>query len=168
VASVYRFDSGIKPADRHPSSTISPDPLTQLRWAVTIDQVEVGHFQECSGLQIEYEVLEWPEGGQNRFVHKLRGRAKQPNLVLKRGVTNQDGLIKWFHNCINKAERRHVLIELKAGDGKTIRTWGLEEAFPVKWTGPTFNASQANVAMETLELAHKGFSESDKGLKKGG
>ena len=28
---------------------------------------------------------------------------------------------------------------------------------PVKWTGPSLNASQSNVAIEALEIAHEGL-----------
>jgi phage tail-like protein len=31
------------------------------------------------------------------------------------------------------------------------------QAFPVKWVGPDLSASQNNLAVETIELAHQGF-----------
>lgn len=156
-----------KPGDRHPTSKVSPDPLTGLRFIVTIAGEKIGSFQECTGLAIEYEVFSWEEGGENRFVHKLRGRAKYPNIVLKRGVTNEDALIKWFHDCSDKAQRKNIAIMLKSADGQLVRSWGIDEAFPVKWTGPTLNAGQAAAAVETLEIVHKGFSAQDMGLSKG-
>jgi phage tail-like protein len=30
-------------------------------------------------------------------------------------------------------------------------------AFPIKWTGPNFNASQNTLAIETIEIAHEGI-----------
>ena len=145
-----KYDSGIKPADRHPAGGSNPDPGVSLRFLVKIGSDPIGQFQECSGLSVEYEVYEWPEGGENRFVHKLRGRAKFPNLVLKRGVTHEDALIKWFKACADKTERKPVTIE--------IRKWAFDGAFPSKWTGPTFNAGQGNPAQESLEIVHQGFS----------
>ena len=36
-----------------------------------------------------------------------------------------------------------------------ILRWNFEEAFPSKWTGPSFSASSNEVAIETLELSYK-------------
>jgi phage tail-like protein len=155
-----KYDSGLKASDRHPASGKKglADPGVTLRFLVSIPGIEIGEFQECSGLGVEYEVFEWAEGGENRFVHKLRGRAKFPNIVLKRGVTYEDAMIKWFKECADKTERKSVTIQLLAGDRKPIRKWAFDGAFPIKWTGPTFNAGQGSPAQETLELVHQGFS----------
>ena len=43
----------------------------------------------------------------------------------------------------------------KLGEGMR---WNLLDAFPVKWEGPSFNASDTNVVMQSLELAHHGIT----------
>ena len=53
-----------------------PDPVGALRFKVDITGLEIGRFATCSGLTVEYEVMEYQEGGQNDYVHKLRGRLK--------------------------------------------------------------------------------------------
>ena len=40
-----------------------------------------------------------------------------------------------------------------------MNIWNFKRGFPVKWTGPAMNASQNNVAIETLEIAHEGLSQ---------
>ena len=35
--------------------------------------------------------------------------------------------------------------------------WDFVEGWPTKWTGPSFNATGNEVAIETLELAHEGI-----------
>lgn len=149
------------PGSRHPAMGTSPDPAPALRFLVTIASVEIGRFSECSGLQVEYETFDWPEGGENRFIHKLRGRTKYQNLVLKRGVTKEKNLIEWFRACSDKTgtKRRAVTVALLAGDLKPIRRFSFDAAFPVKWTGPNLAAGQNNAAVETLEIAHHGFAE---------
>jgi phage tail-like protein len=149
----------IQASQRHPSSGSSPDPATVARFHLKIGSDPIGHFQECSGLQVEYETLEWAEGGQNDFVHKLRGRAKYPNLVLKLGVTHEKKLTKWFRDCSDKTKRFDLTLELLAGDGKAIRKYAFMNAYPVKWTGPNLNAAQNNAAIETIEIVHQGFTE---------
>jgi phage tail-like protein len=144
---------------RHPTHGRAADKAAALRFRITLGSEVVGFFQECSGFQVEYETLEWPEGGQNSFIHKLRGRAKYQNLVLKGGITNEKRLIDWFRKCANKTERANVTVELLAADLKPVRTFAFANGYPVKWTGPNMNASQNNVAIETLEIAHEGFAE---------
>jgi phage tail-like protein len=38
-----------------------------------------------------------------------------------------------------------------------VRTWSFKNAYPVKWTGPNFNASQNTLATEALEIVHDGI-----------
>jgi phage tail-like protein len=144
---------------RNPASGNSPDPALGIGFLVQAGFDKIGLFQECSGLTVEYDVYTHEEGGESGFVHKLRGRAKHPNLVLKRGVTHEKNLSDWFFECKDQAKRRDVTIILLGRDQKPIRTWTFAAAFPVKWTGPTFNAGQANAAIEQLELVHHGFKD---------
>ncbi len=134
-----------------------PDPVGGLSFIVSTDDAEIGRFSECSGLTAEYEIEEYEEGGQNTFVHKLRGRVKYPNLTLKRGVTHETEFLDWFFASKEWDDRGQLSVELLGPDGETIRTWAFEGAFPVKWTGPSLNAGSTAVATETLEIAHRGL-----------
>jgi phage tail-like protein len=149
-----------KPGDRataKDSHSSEPDPVGELRFRVAIDDAQIGAFAECSGLSLEYDVLEYQEGGEQRYVHKFRGGLKYPNLVLKRGVTYEDGLLKWFFDRLDRTKRGTVTLSLLGDDGQQVRSWAFAGAFPVKWQGPSFNAKSTNVATETLEIAHQGL-----------
>ena len=117
----------------------------------------IGFFTEVSGLSMEYEVEEYKEGGVNDFIHKLRGRAKFPNLVLKRGITSNEDFTKWFTACREKLERREVTLTMYDQQLNPVRVWTFVGAFPVKWTGPDFKAHAEGVAIETVEIAHQGL-----------
>lgn len=145
------------PGDRKAASGRSPDPSPGIRFLVKIGSESIGMFSECTGLTVEYDVFSYEEGGQNDFVHKLRGRTKHPNLVLKRGVTHEDALMKWFFDCKDKAKRQLVTLTMIAVDGSPVRRWSFADAYPIKWTGPSFNAGSNNIATETLEIVHHGF-----------
>jgi phage tail-like protein len=136
-----------------------PDPVGELRFQVLIDDAVIGAFAECSGLSVEYDIFEYQEGGEQRFVHKLRGGLKYPNLVLKRGVTYEDALVQWFFDRSDREERGNITLNLLGDDGEQVRSWSFASAFPVKWSGPSFSAKSTNVATETLEIAHQGFVE---------
>jgi len=141
------------------------DPPFVGRFIFTVDGLTIGAFTEVSGLSVQIDTEELAEGGQNGFTHKLPGRMKWPNLVLKRGITDSDGLFEWFAKCSgagleangNKVERHHGSISLLDLKGKVVRRWEFEEAFPVKWTGPKLAASSRDLATEELEVCHCGF-----------
>jgi phage tail-like protein len=135
-----------------------PDPVGELRFKIDVGGRPIGAFTECSGLSAEWDILEYQEGGENRYVHKLRTRLKYPNLVLKRGVTYEDALLKWFFEREDFKQRKTVKVTLLGDDGKEVRSWAFAGAFPVKWQGPSLNAKSTNVATETLEIAHQGLT----------
>jgi phage tail-like protein len=126
---------------------------------------EIGAFTEVSGLSVQVNVEEVAEGGQNHFVHRLPGRMRWPNIVLKRGITDSDALFEWFwktsgegfEGAGGKLERTQGEIAVIDAARERIRAWAFEDAFPVSWSGPTFAASGRDVAMEQLEIAHHGF-----------
>jgi phage tail-like protein len=35
--------------------------------------------------------------------------------------------------------------------------WNLDNCWPTKWTGPSFDATANEVAIESLEIAHEGI-----------
>jgi phage tail-like protein len=136
---------------------------------VEVDGVEIGRFMEVSGLEVEIGVESIEEGGQNGFSHKLPGRMSWPNLTLKRGITQNDSLLKWlnkssgdgFAGAGNKLSRTSAAVTLISASGKRLRAWNFDGAFPVKWKGPSFAASSSEMAVEELEIAHHGFRASN-------
>ena len=137
---------------------LGPDPVGAMCFIVDAPGLNIGRFSECSGLSIEYQMLEYQEGGQNAYTHKLRGPLKHKNLVLKRGVTDDDGLFKWFELAQQLDKRPSLTVTLMGPGNQRVRSWVFERAFPVRWTGPVLNAGTATLASEELEIAHRGFS----------
>jgi phage tail-like protein len=41
--------------------------------------------------------------------------------------------------------------------GEEKLRWNFREAWPSKWTGPSFKAAGTEVAIEELEIAHEGL-----------
>jgi phage tail-like protein len=142
------------------------DPPFAGKFVFTVDGLTIGAFTEVSGLSVQIEVEELAEGGQNQYTHKLPGRMKWPNLVLKRGITNTDNLFAWFAKSSgdgfsgngNRIERHNGAVTLMNAAGKAVRTWKFTGAYPVKWSGPKLAASARDLAVEELEVCHRGFS----------
>lgn len=132
-------------------------PLGELGFLVSVGDRQIGRFAECSGLAAEYDVMEYAEGGNNGFVHRLRGAVRFPNVTLRRGVTSEDGLLAWFYAVEKSQERPELRISLHDQLGQSIRTFDLKAALPVRWTGPSLAAGGNSAATESLEIAHLGF-----------
>ena len=136
------------------------DPYLSFRFLVEIQGLIKGGFSEVSGLQAETEFEEIREGGVNDYVHKLPKITKYPNITLKRGIIDSDVLWKWHQDVVNgKVERKTVFIILMDSEGNEKWRWYFECAYPVKWTGPDLRADSNTVAVETLELVHKGIKK---------
>ena len=154
--------SALNPSDRSTrKGSKTPDPVGGLRFLVKADDCTIGRFAHCQGLAAEYEIEEYAEGGQNAFVHKLRGRMRYPNLVLSRGITHETGLMDWYMQTKSAGQRGSISVSLLGPDGSPVRTWGFEGAFPVRWEGPILNARSHTAATETLEIAHRGLVLTD-------
>jgi len=134
------------------------DPFLAFRFTVTINDISVGGFSECTGLQLDTEVKDYMEGGENTFVHKLVTRTKQNNITLKRGISDRE-LWNWYWDLVQgKVDYRNGSIYVHDTSKKlNVLQYDFEYAFPCKWVGPELNATQANVATETFELCHHGL-----------
>lgn len=137
------------------------DPYLKYNFAVEIDGLVAGGFQEVTGLQAEIEVQDYREGGVNEFVHKFAGPVKySSNLVLKWGITDARALWNWYWDVMHgKVERKNVSVLLLDQTGQEKRRWNFEKAYPVKWVGSELRAAASEVAVETIEFAHRGLSK---------
>lgn len=134
------------------------EAYASCRFYVQIEGIAQAVFSELSGLQLEMDVVEYEEGGNNGFVHRLPGRSKIGTLTLKRGITHSNELFKWCAEIAQgKINRRHLSIIMYDSAGNELVRWNFVKAYPIKWTGPSFAADGAAMAIEALELAHDGL-----------
>lgn len=124
-----------------------------FRFLVDVGGDAQGVFTECTLPSVEWDVEEVKEGGLNAFTHQLPGRRKGTRVTLKNGV-GVGGLMNWYlQTMTGKFERRSITINLLDSQMKTIMTWVLEDALPVKWAGPDLKASDNTIAIQLLEFA---------------
>jgi phage tail-like protein len=133
-------------------------PFPQNRFKLKVDALgDIGHYTQVQGLSGTVDVMEYPEGGRNDYVHKLPTRIKYGNITLKRGLTHEQNLLAWFQATVVEAKPTSVSLTALDGEGKPIKTWAFASAFPVKWTGPDANAGGSEIMTESLEIAHHGI-----------
>ena len=121
---------------------------TSATFIVEIESRVLGEFREVKGLGGKVEVFEVIEGGENNYVHKLPGRFTFDDITLKRGITFDNGLYEWFTEAsgsrFEKGSkkgkstliRQDVSITLMSAKRKRLRTWTLNDAIPISWSGP--------------------------------
>lgn len=120
-----------------------------------------GSFSEVTGLDAEREVKEVREGGENRFIHRLPGAVKTPNLVLKRGVmVASSKLFDWCKETLestlaSRIQPKTITVSLMDQKEKNLITWTASRAWPVKWSIGAFRAAESEVAVETVEFAYE-------------
>lgn len=115
-------------------------------------------FQECSGLDGTLDMHEQAVGGVNDAMLRFPTRVKWPNVVLKRGITDNALLWTWFEGFAQgKVSRRDGVIVLRNERHEPQVVWGFKRGLPVKYSGPALNAQQSAVAIESVEIAHEGL-----------
>lgn len=121
-------------------------------------------FSEVSGLEMSMEVEEHAVGGINDAVLKFPGRIKWSNLVMKRGLlAKRDPLDKsdlwtWYEAYLDgRGVRKDGIIVLLDEERSPKITWSFRRGLPLRWTGPSLNATQSQVAIESIEIAHEGL-----------
>ena len=127
-----------------------------------------GGFAECSGLELEAEIKDYSEGGQNDRVIRRVGRVKLSPIVLKRGmfssgptVAASPELWSWLTGMVRgelPIPRYDGRIQiLDATRQHPLATWTFERGLPQKVAGPSLNAKTGEVAIEELHIVHEGL-----------
>ena len=137
------------------------DPYEGCNFVIEIEGLLVGGFSECSGLEVETELVDYREGGVNDYIHRFAGGTRAPPLVLRHGITSGDGLWRWYQMTVaGKVVRRNGTIFLLDNAQVAAIQWDFREGFPYKWTGPELRAEPASIAFESVELVHRGLRQS--------
>jgi phage tail-like protein len=123
-----------------------------------ITDVALGGFSECSGLELSMKVEEYNEGGNNGTVLKFPGRVSYGNLTLKKGQGTSSALWDWHYGfVIGRGKRRDGIVVLLNELHVPNNIWYFRRGLPLKHSGPSMNATQNAVAIESIEIAHEGL-----------
>lgn len=137
------------------------NPLPAFRFDVSWDDREHIEFAEVSGLTMEVQPIEYRYGNQkDPIAIQMPGLKKFSNITLKRGVVKgQSDFADWINSvALNRVKRRTVTISMLDEEHNPVVSWKVKEAWPVKVEGPGLKASGNEVAIESIELAHEGFT----------
>jgi phage tail-like protein len=135
------------------------DPYRGFKFKVQIDGITKAGFREVSGLDAGTDAVDYRDG-DGTTIRKLAGLQKFSNITLKRGITEDQDLWKWRSMVMDgkiKDARKNGQIILLDDEGKEAAEWTFTDGWPTKWTGPAFNATANEVAIDTLEITHEGL-----------
>ncbi|MEO0536692.1 MAG: phage tail protein [Cyanobacteria bacterium P01_A01_bin.123] len=121
------------------------------------DELCQAAFQDCDGLEMTMEPKTFHQGGLNNEQIHLAGPVSYSQLTLKRGMSKDFGLWKWFTEVM-KTEQRGLrgqgrVVMLDGAQQKQI-TFKLKDCLPIKLRVPTLNAKEGGIAIEELQLVY--------------
>ena len=138
------------------------DPYQAYNFAVEIDGINRAGFKSASGLDSSTGATKYREGTDATLASRqIPGLLTMSNITLTRGITDDRSLWDWREDVMKgKTQRRNVSIVLRDDQGNEKIRWNLRECWPIKWSGPSFEATTDSVAIESLELVHEGLEVS--------
>jgi phage tail-like protein len=124
-----------------------------------------GKFSEVDGLEMSNEVKTVREGGNNLNQIHLVGPVTYGQLTLKRGMTLNLDLWKWFKAAAGGVENgrgtmAQGAVVMKDASNKPQLRFELTDCLPIKIKAPSFNAKDGAVAIEEMQIAYSSFTVS--------
>jgi phage tail-like protein len=137
------------------------DPFRNFNFKLEIDGVSRNGFRECTGLDAKTAPVDYREGNhKGNVVSKLTGLNTYSNITLKWGSTDDHSLWDWRKTVIDgKTQRKNGSIVLMNESGEEKTRWNFVAGWAAEWTGPSFNATANEVAIETLVIVHEGATK---------
>jgi phage tail-like protein len=135
------------------------DPFRNFNFLVELDGIAQASFSECTGLGSTTEVIENREGGDNVTVRKLPGKTTYSDISLKWGMTDSIELWTWRQQIVDGVvvRKNGSIVVFDLSNKTEVARWNFLRAWPTRWDGPPFNARGAEMAVNTLVLAHEGL-----------
>jgi phage tail-like protein len=117
-------------------------------------------FAECDGLEMTMEPKTVREGGNNTQQIHLVGPVSYGSLSLKRGMTSNIDLWKWFTQSVHgdtRGARGEAVIIMRNGEGTEQVRFKVHDCLPLKMKAPALNAKEGLLAIEEMQLAYSYF-----------
>ncbi len=136
------------------------DSFTGNYFSVEIDGLTLGYFTACSGLSIEFNVMEYKQvlATGRPGIAKYAGRAKYSEVVLKRGFTVDLDLHDWYKEVADAAKAtpyKTGAIVVFDRNATEVARFSLLNMWPSKLTGSSLEAGSDTPMVEELTIQHE-------------
>ncbi|MGJ8744854.1 phage tail protein [Polaribacter sp.] len=126
-------------------------------WGATTNII----FQEVRGLDTNTETEANRQGNNPVFsVISMPGLKKNGKVTLKQAIFEKGTAFwDWYEKVkMNTINRENVVVKLIDEAGNVTMEWTLLNAYPVKLTATDLQSDGSEVAIESIEIAHEGFT----------
>ena len=133
------------------------------RFVVRIDRglYDLGTWSKVAGLSVSWNKLSY-RAGENNEEHVFPGNVSYQTIKLSRAACSDSATVqKWLSTTATHRESLSGGIYMLEFTGRPVITWELKEFFPIGWSVSDFDSTAGRPAVETLELAHSGFLNSE-------
>ncbi len=150
------------------SKNVPERPFTAFNFEIEIKVEGVSEkmcsaaFSECDGLEMTMEPKTLREGGNNARQFHLAGPVSYSTLTLKRGMTSNFDLWKWFIAVQRGLEGRRlraeadVIVYTSHSTKRDIQMrFHLTRCLPIKLKAPALNAKDGGIAIEEMQIAYE-------------
>jgi phage tail-like protein len=139
-----------------------PDLMTTFKFALQVDQVDLGYFRKCAGIESETETIEYKEATKDgqMIIRKVPGAMKWGDITLERRIDSSLALWQWRKQIIDgdvDGARRNGSIVAYDSKGNEVARWNFEAGWVSKWKGADFDAGANDVATESVTITHEGI-----------
>ncbi|MFW7226979.1 MULTISPECIES: phage tail protein [unclassified Serratia (in: enterobacteria)] len=127
-------------------------PIPTYRFVVTLGDDKVP-FTSASGLDINYDTIEYRDGAGNWF--KMPGQRQATSITLSKGVfPGENALYAWINSIqLNQVDKKDIIISLTNDAGtEVLMSWNISNAFPTSLSSPSFDASSNEIAVQQITL----------------
>jgi len=146
----------------------SARPFTTFRFLVEVKVEGVAKkvcgatFSEVDGLEMTMEPKTIREGGNNSVAVHLVGPVSYAQLTLKRGMTPNFDLWKWFAKVNSPGFRglrsRLEVIVVSSDGAREDARFVAEGCMPVKIKAPGLNAKEGQIAIEEMQIVYQSLT----------
>lgn len=138
-------------------TNINVNPIATYRFAIAVDDREwVGVFTECKLPDVEWDIQELKEGGQNEYTHILPGQRKSGRITFRHGLTKDMFLSDWYAEMMGENFTnfmKTITVTLLNEEHQPVLRWNLHNAYPTKVTWPELKTADNAIAIQSLEIA---------------
>ncbi len=118
----------------------------------------IGSFTKISGIETEWELESYREGGDNGGEHYFPRQIRYSNLVFEYGIGLLDPLWNWFSlTNLGMMVKLPLMVSLTNAQKTPVKMWMVLNAMPVKYSVQNFDAMASEVAITRLEFIHSGL-----------
>jgi phage tail-like protein len=128
-------------------------------FSLVVDGLTLGYFTKCTGISIEFDVINFKEGnGEKVIARKRAGKPKYSEVVMSRGFTQNTVLYDWFKEVVDAKDAtpyKTGSIVLHDRQAKAVATFNLLNCWPSNLKVSDLSAGTDEVMVEDLTIQHE-------------